>query len=270
MIIVKTKITLEFLLDEKEIGEFRQEIKSNLNGTLPILISFDRQDYELSVQKPGKGSVTLNKKSWRIADFVSRRIRFVYIPAIRTADSASRVIHQLVEKELQKLEDVPEYSSALEKIESLQKPIFDELATTIQTTVTGFLPGVKSVRLEAKRDARQRALRREVEILINDGYETKLERKGDGVQSLVALALMRHAADQTQGNCSTVVAIEEPESHLHPSAIHELKAVIEELSAKNQVVLSSHSPLFVNMNDLSNTIIVSGSRAKAAHHVSEI
>lgn len=266
----RTNITLEFLLTDQEVILFRNEIKSNLNGTLPILVSFGQNNFELSVQKPGKGYTTLNKKSARIADFVSRRIRFEYIPAIRTANSAIRVIQQLLDRELQDLEMIAEYNAALDKIEALQKPIFDELAKTIQTTVAGFLPGVKSVRLEAKRDARQRALRREVEILVDDGQETRLERKGDGVQSLVALALMRHASEQTQSDCSTVMAIEEPESHLHPSAVHELKAVIEELSSNNQIVLSSHSPLFVNINNISNTVIVKGSKAKTAERVSEI
>ncbi|NKM56370.1 AAA family ATPase [Rhizobium anhuiense] len=267
----RTKILLEFLLSPDEIADFKAEIKSNLNGTLPILFEFGKDDhYSVSVQKPGKGKDTLNKKSTRIADFVSRRIRFEYIPPIRTATSASRVISSLLDNELRALDEDPQYREALDKIEELQKPIFEALADTIQTTVSGFLPTVRSVRLEAQRDARQRALRRDVEILINDGHETRLERKGDGVQSLVALAIMRHASEKSSKQGSTVIAIEEPEAHLHPSAIHELRTVIEELSATNQIVLSSHSPLFVNSNDLRNTIIVRGSRAKCADHVAEI
>jgi len=261
---------LEFALDDDEVRQFKEEIKSNLNGTLPILIAFGPDKFDLSVQKPGRGSSTLNKKSVRIADFVSRRIRFEYIPAVRTANSASRVISNLLEHELRILENNTEYSDALTKIEELQQPIFDELASTIQSTVSNFLPSVKSVRLEALRDARYRAMRREVEILVDDGQETKLERKGDGVQSLVALALMRHDSDQDSVHSSTVIAIEEPESHLHPRAVHELRSVIEELSLRNQIVLTSHSPLFVNTSDLKNTIIVSGSKAKCATHVSEI
>ncbi len=265
-----TNITLEFQLDDIEIQDFKNEIKSNLNGTLPLLVSFGKNDFDLSVQKPGKGHATLNKKSTRIADFVSRRITFEYIPAIRTANSALSVINQLLERELCRLEDVEEYKQAFNKIEELQAPIFDQLAVTIQTTVANFLPSVKAVKLEARRDARQRALRREVEISVDDGQQTKLERKGDGVQSLVALALMRHASEQSKSIASTVIAIEEPESHLHPSAIHALRAVIEELSAKNQIVLTSHSPIFVNLNNLANTVIVKESRAKPATSAAEI
>ncbi|MCZ7929529.1 ATP-dependent nuclease [Agrobacterium pusense] len=266
----KCNIILEFALNDTEIAEFRTEIKSNLNGTLPILFEFGHDPFEVSVQKPGKGYSTLNRKSARIADFVSRRIRFEYIPSVRTASEAGRVINKLLDGELGKLDDDLEYKSALEAIEHLQKPVLDALAETIQRTVAGFLPNVRSVKLETQKDARRTALRRSVNIIIDDGNETYLERKGDGVQSLVALAMMRHASERNSREASTIIAIEEPEAHLHPSAVHELRAVIEELSSTNQIVLSSHSPLFVNPTNLKNTIIVKESRAKCADHVSEI
>ena len=52
--------------------------------------------------------------------------------------------------------------------------------------------------------------------------------------------------------------------------MHELRKVIEELSEVNQIVLSSHSPIFVNPSNIHNTIIVKDSRAKSAGHISEI
>ncbi len=265
-----TKIILEFQLNDEDLLAFKEEIKSNLNGTLPILLSFDQKNFDLSVQKPGRGHATINKKSTRIASFVSQRLRFNYIPAIRTSESATTIISRLVERELRDIEGNPEYVAALDKIEQLQKPIFDELAETIQSTISNFLPSVKSVILQPIREARYRALRREVEILVDDGSLTKLERKGDGVQSLAALALMRHAAEDSDKSTSTIIAIEEPESHLHPRAIHELRSVIETISKNNQIVLTSHSPLFVRPGNLNNTIIVNNSKARCATHVSEI
>ena len=266
-----TNITLEFELDEAETQEFKDYIKSNLNGTLPLMISFGQQDFDVLIKKPGRGQAPLTKKSTRIADFVSQRISFEYIPAIRTAESASRVISQLVDRELLRLERDEKYTDAVQVIEDLQKPVFDQLADTIQSTVAGFLPSVKSVELQTRREARYRSLRRDVEIIVDDGNLTKLNRKGDGVQSLVALALMRHASEQSaEINCSSIIAIEEPESHLHPRAVHELKSVIEALAEKNQVVLTSHSPLFVDPSNLKNTIIVKNSKAAPAAHVADV
>lgn len=42
-----------------------------------------------------------------------------------------------------------------------------------------------------------------------------------------------------------VIIIEEPESHLHPEAINQLNAIIESLSENNQVIVTTHNPLFV-------------------------
>ena len=265
-----SNVILEFELDGEEILGFKEEIKSNLNGTLPLSLSFGQRSLDVTVKKPGRGGASLTKKSTRIAAFVSKRIRFEYIPAIRTAQSADQVISQLVEGELYRLEENEEYAGALAKIEELQAPVFTELAQTIQNTVSSFLPNVKSVTLRSRREERYRAMRRAIDIVIDDGQLTTLERKGDGVQSLVALAVMRHASQQGATGVSTVIAIEEPESHLHPRAVHELREVIGALSKNNQVVLTSHSPLFVNPDNLENTIIVKGSKAACASHVSEI
>ncbi len=265
-----TNITLEFELNPDEVEEFRSEIKSNLNGALPLMVSFSQRQFDVSVKKQGRGQASLTKKSIRIAEFISNRIRFEYIPAIRTADSAEEVIYQLVGRELRRLEGNQEYKQALAKIEELQRPVLDKLGEAIQKTVSDFLPKVESVQLKSRREERYRALRGNLEIAIDDGHQTELKRKGDGVQSLVALALMRYASEQNASKLSTVIAIEEPESHLHPHAIHQLRSVIENLSEKNQIVLTSHSPLFVNPNNLDNTIIVKDRRAVCAKHISEV
>lgn len=58
---------LEFELNEEEITEFKNEIKSNLNGTLPIEIKIDSNGSPvISVIKKGRGSKTLNSKSKKL------------------------------------------------------------------------------------------------------------------------------------------------------------------------------------------------------------
>jgi predicted ATP-dependent endonuclease of OLD family len=67
-----------------------------------------------------------------------------------------------------------------------------------------------------------------------------------------------------------ILALEEPESHLHPSAIHRLREVIDELSHKHQVVLTTHCPLFVDRANIASNIIISGSKARPAKSTEEI
>jgi putative ATP-dependent endonuclease of OLD family len=106
--------------------------------------------------------------------------------------------------------------------------------------------------------------------MLDDGAETPLEFKGDGVQSLAAIALMRHASELTHQGKDVVIALEEPESHLHPTAIRQLRTVLMELSTRYQVVVTTHNPIFTNRSNVHQNIIVSKSRAYPAKTVKDV
>lgn len=260
----------EFLLDEEEINDFQQEIKSNLNGTLPLRIALGPRSVNVTVSKKGRGAKTLSEKSDRIAAFVAKHLDFDYIPAVRTAASAERIVDALVERELQVIESDPEYAAALNRITELQQPILNRLSSSIQQTLVQFLPDIVEVKVQISEAGRSRALRRSTDIIVDDGTPTGLRYKGDGVQSLAALGIMRHASDHRARKKNLIIAIEEPESHLHPSAIHSLKDVIEELAAKHQIVITTHCPLFVDRAKIKSNIIVENRKAQPAKSVEEI
>jgi polyhydroxyalkanoate synthesis regulator phasin len=136
-----------------------------------------------------------SKKSQAIATFVSKRINCDYIPAIRTAESAQRIVEELVERELTIAESDPQFQEAMKKIEEIQKPILQKLEDRIQSTLVQFLPSIKKVTFEVETERRYRAMRRSCDIIVDDGTPTTLEYKGDGVQSLAALGIMRHASE---------------------------------------------------------------------------
>lgn len=263
-----TLIGLDFELTENERLEFRRIIGASISTFLPLKLRFGNR-FSLNVSKQGPGQKALNKKVGQICKFVYDRVRFDYIPAIRTAGQASSLIARLIERELKAFESDDEYQQALKKIENLERPVLEALSASVTSTVRSFLPGVSNVKIEAKKDP-YRSTRRDVEITVDDGVATNIARKGDGVQSLVALAIMRHIAHQQKGSAFSIVAIEEPESHLHPQAARELRQVIIELSSSNQVVLSSHSPLFVRTNKTESNIIVKNRRALPAKLMQEV
>ena len=242
----ETEIILEFALEDNEYEEFYHEVNSKITGNLPIKIGIGKNGISVTYHKKGKGSATLSKKSAKIADFVSNRIEFEHIPAVRTAQSAQDIVSDLVSRELLGLEDNPDYQTALQKIEELQKPVLETLSGSIYQTLKKFLPQVKKVKIELPQAERMMAFRRGTEISVDDGTMTPLQNKGDGVQSLSALGIIRHASDRSASGKKFVIAIEEPESHLHPNAIHELKEVIDKLSEKHQIIITSHNPLFVD------------------------
>jgi putative ATP-dependent endonuclease of the OLD family len=266
----QSSMILEFDLTPDELADFRDSIGSRLTGTLPIRVSIGPDSADVTVAKQGPGSVALSRKSDQIAQFVTDRIDFQHIEAVRTAESANEVVANMVARELSQLEEEPDYQEALQKLDQLHQPVLDGLSESIKKTLEQFLHDVKDVRVEVPSVARYRALRRSCEITVDDGTPTLLKYKGDGAQSLAALGLTRHSAERGAKGKSIVIAIEEPESHLHPNAIHELKQVVDELSERHQVLITTHNPLFVDRRNIRNNIIVKSNRAKTAHSVEQV
>ena len=266
----ETVFDLEFKLSETEVEEFRSEVKSNLNGTLPLQLRFGAGETKLVVTKQGKGGAALTSKSQLIARFVARHINVSYIPAVRTASAANQIVNDLVDRELSLIETQPAYKAALKAVADLQRPVLAQIGDSIKLTLQEFLPNVKNVTVEISEDARYRALRRSCEILINDGTATALDKKGDGVQSLAALSLMKQVSHSGSSGRQLILAIEEPESHLHPRAIHQLREVLDELSVQHQVILTTHCPLFVDRTNLRSNIVVNKKKASPAKNVAEL
>ncbi len=261
----QTRFKLEFELNDDDIASFKKEINSNLNGTLPLEITIDETNItDIKVVKKGRGSKTLNSKSEPITNFVASRIFFNYIPAVRTHKETLSALEDIVSRELSLLEDKEEYQAALKAISALQKPVLEELAKKIKTPLSEFLPNIQNVEITVDEDSRRVRYRRDFNVIIDDGVATRIEYKGDGVKSLAALGLLKNRSFK---DSASIVAIEEPESHLHPGAIHQLKDIITSLEGDNQIVLTTHNPLFVNRSNIKSNIIVDSSNAKPAKNI---
>ncbi len=82
----------------------------------------------------------------------------------------------------------------------------------------------------------------------NGGADIPLTKHGQGVQSLSVLFLFQAYIDiflkpQFRTQTEAIMALEEPEAHLHPQAILALASNIEKL--KSQKIVSTHSPFFI-------------------------
>ena len=145
----QTIVRLEFRLNEEEIDEFKANIKSSLNGALPIIIKIGKDSIpSIEVSKRGKGTKALNTKSVQIAKFIADKIIFNYIPAVRTDQEAIDVVALMLSQRLRVLEDDDNYISALQTIKDLQQPILDSLSERVKEPLEQFLPGINGVSIE--------------------------------------------------------------------------------------------------------------------------
>ncbi len=263
---------LHFELSESEREAFETETGSTLNEVLPIELRFSSGAYaSFKVQKPGKGGKALSKKAERICKFVSATLDFAYIPAVRTAEASLDVVNALVRRELRQLEKNPKYAELQKGLEDLQKPILEGLAKQLKQNLTNFLgTNLKDVTLTISGRYRHLGLGTTCKITIDDGTPTLLERKGDGVQSLVAISLMTETLQSKKSDKDIILLIEEPESHLHPKAIHQLREVLDTLRQDNQLIVTTHCPLLVNRANVSANLIVTQNQAAPAKSLAEL
>ena len=177
------------------------------------------------------------------------------------------MIEEIIERSLETLESEQEYIAATQTIENLQQKILNNISEQLINPLKQFLPTVKGVEIHIQKEQRRMALRRNTEIIIDDGVPTPINQKGDGIKSLMALAMLNMTS---RTNRVSVIAIEEPESHLHPESARQLYETIMKLSEGHQVVLTTHSPIFVNRNNLNENIIVDQGKANPVKRIKEI
>lgn len=264
----RTTIRMDFTLTGEETAEFQQVTSSSINGILSIYIEFGEDNsISVTVPKKGKNASAMTNKIVIISEFICDKFDVQYIPAVRSEDDAYRSILSLVEDELASIDD-DKYQNALSYIDKVQNQCLRQLSDKVKKPLNTFLPEIKSIDLYKTYEGRNynASFRRTVGIDIDDGVRTSLANKGDGVKSLVTIAMLSQLSAQGQ----RLVIVDEPENHLHPEAIHYIDKVLQKLSEKHQVLVSTHNPIFVNRNSISSNLIVDAGHAKKATRIEEI
>lgn len=82
-----------------------------------------------------------------------------------------------------------------------------------------------------------------------------IQNRGAGTQNNLIIALFRLIASMNVGEYFIFV-MEEPENSLHPKAQRQLLAVLQEISQKSQVIVTTHSPVFLERSKFENNIIL--------------
>jgi len=82
-----------------------------------------------------------------------------------------------------------------------------------------------------------------------------IENRGAGTQNNIIIALFRLVANLGIGK-SLIFAMEEPENSLHPKAQRQLLAVLQEISKDSQIIVTTHSPVFIDRTQFENNIIL--------------
>lgn len=262
-----TVFELHFILSDVEQYDFFKTVGYKFNKDLPLRIILDKDKVEFKVPKKSHGGKSFNAKLDKIAKFISSRLDSIYIPAVRPASLTLSVINSLLNRRLQYLvlQD-QKYKDAIALIEKIQNKAVHNFEKELQETLSLYVSNIVDVKLDYNTLSYQG--RSSVDsIEINDGVATSIFEKGEGLQSLISLAIMQKAKVTKEG---ITVAIDEPESHLHPEAIRQIRENLLSISKSGQVIIATHSPILINRDKLNANIIVSDNKATPVNKISQI
>ena len=100
----------------------------------------------------------------------------------------------------------------------------------------------------------------------NDDKMIPITHKGTGYRRLFMVARFRYLAEKQKGN-NVIYLIEEPETFLHPQLQHDLLNALLEISENNQVIITTHSPVFVGATNI-DAIILSKKEEQSKYYSS--
>ena len=267
-----SKFLLDFKLEQHDIHELQRWANIKLiNDTISVKLELGRGIYRLSMI--GQKSRVSQTEKAAIIDYLVRNINICYIDAERSAETAQHNISELIELPIRKQFESNTYKEFVEKVRVQQENVLSEISTTLRKSLKVFLPSIKSSKIQVDSPSFRMSSPSTMssDIFINDGVETPLRQKGSGVQSLIAISIAHYISQsKKRGSGNLILAIEEPETHLHPKAIHQVKDTLQKISQKTPVIITTHSPLLVNLKNVESNIIVKDNEASPAKIIRDI
>ncbi len=195
---------------------------------------------------------------------LARYIQWVYVPAVKDPtteqlEAKSTALGKLLARTVRlrtnfedsvkdlRIRMQGEYQSLLDK----NQHVLGQLSESLKTRLTEWAHPAATVKLEWRQDP-EKSVRLEepfARIIAGEGdFEGDLARFGHGLQRSYLLALLHELAGSDDTSAPRLIlGCEEPELYQHPPQARHLAAVLQKLSKGNsQVLISTHSPLFVS------------------------
>ena len=198
------------------------------------------------------------------ANRLSQHVQWVYVPAVKDATSEqiearNSALGKLLARTVRSKTNFDETVKTLrtemqhqyQDLLNDNQHVLDDISNVLRTRLSEWAHPDARLRLQWKQDP-DRSVRVEepwAHILAGEGdFEGELARFGHGLQRSYLLALLQELAGASNESGPTLIlACEEPELYQHPPQARHLAAVLHKLSrGDSQVIISTHSPLFVS------------------------
>lgn len=195
------------------------------------------------------------------------------------ADLSERIIqadprYSKIQEALTTINDLLNFEEvAITETEPIRESRLENL-TRIETKIKEFLcrlmPSVEGIKLRVLTEDIKDIFTRGVEMTVDDGVETDVLKKGNGLQRCIIFSLLNTlimnernlllAEEYAEEVDPIILAIEEPELYIHPQLGKLFYDVLHTFSASDQVIYTTHSPRFIDVYNYRNIAITRKSK----------
>lgn len=197
---------------------------------------------------------------------LNKYLQWVYIPAVKDAaeenfeakNSAfktliNRAVRSKIDwdNELQEIKNATylEITDLTEKNSQPLSDLQDQITTEFQLLTS--TPSQVKLNWSDAAETVNVAAPNALATIDDQSFEGDISHFGHGLQRNYLIALLNvNAKIATEGDTSLLLACEEPELYQHPPQARFLSNSLKELSDTNQVILTTHSPLFITAREL--------------------
>ncbi len=187
-------------------------------------------------------------------EYVNTKIRLEDVSSYKAKNPIGAMLSGVLAVIIESSEDYQKFKEEFERLfddsDSEVRKAFDDLGSKVEIYLQKQFPDGTQVKFKVNQPDFSDLLK-SFDTLVYDGIETKAEDKGDGMQRALMLSIIQAFADYRKeqvGGGNFLFLIDEAELHLHPSAQRLLKRALLDIAEVDQVLINTHSSVFVADN----------------------
>jgi putative ATP-dependent endonuclease of OLD family len=258
-------ITTETIADRLDKTGADDKLPKNWEKDFIEVLDFENAQEPIAEENPGGFPSNVNSKLPKVIRIPS----LVSTTDFEGKDKGllSECLSLLFEDLLSQNTLATEIQVRLTELENQMKPetegsLIKQLTNDVNSIISAVFPSC-GIEIKPNLQNLQDILKPKYEVSLFSNVKTKIDKQGTGLLRTTAFAMLRyHSNLRTQKQLETrpiLVAFEEPEIYLHPSAANLLRDTIYALGATDQIVCNTHSPWMIDLTQepLSLTKMVS-------------
>ena len=259
-----TKENCEIILLFRVPDSLKEELAMNIkqyNGDSEIEIKAVFQPDE----KPKKGTYFLKNEKITYRTLEKYFPHVLFIPAVKSVDDELKFGRDTITSELflPLIEKTSEEKARTESVSTLKRKLKDAIQretrairSSLRRELSKMWDEIEDVVIDIPELKLEKAFNPEIKI--KDKYmrkEISIVHRGSGMQRHLILAMLEIYRKQEIGK-GYILLIEEPEIYLHIGAQKGMCSILKDISKEGQVIISTHSNIFVDKSDLSTTYLL--------------